>query len=274
MRNHLLPPTASRLLLGAAICIGPWSAWAEPEVPAEAPAAQPEAPAPPREPRMLDRHDTDNDGRLSLDEALVMPRMDAARFNELDHNHDGFLDRTETPRGEGRGQGQGPRADRGPQDGPGASFGPGPRMDRGPGPQGPPPPMRFEDLDKDGNGSLSKEEASVMLRPPRPLYADGRGPQAGRDGYGRRGPGQGFDGPRGPRPDFGGPRDQQFGPPPRGGASEDFGRPGPPPRGAERGWEGRGGGYGFQDGQGRGPCRQNEDGPSGPPPPPPPDLDR
>lgn len=272
MNTTLKTLTPTRLLLGAALCAGATAAWAQPEAPAAPPVldentpavAQPAPPpGPPRGPRILERHDADEDGKLSLDEALTMPRIDTARFNELDQNHDGYLDLAELPQGPGPGRGQGPQDGRGPQmdrgqgprDGRGpANFdgpqdGRGPRMDRGQGPQGPPPPMRFEDFDTDGNGSLSPAEAEALLHRPRPMMAGGRGPQGGP---GHQGGGRGGEG---------------FGPPPRDGEWQG--------RGPGHG-QGRGQGRGFQDGSGRGPgqCPQGGPGQDGPPPPPPPDFDR
>ncbi len=71
--------------------------------------------------------DTNNDGVLSLEEALTLPDMTEARFAELDVNADGSLSKDELPAGqEGRKH------------------------------------PKFEDQDTDGDGVLSLEEALAL----------------------------------------------------------------------------------------------------------------
>ncbi len=103
-------------------------------------------------------------------------------FDSIDTNHDGGLSQEEVAamiaaRGAGRGRPQGDRPD-----GPPPERGPGDPNARGGGPGGPGGPPNpegiFRSWDKDGNGSVSKEEFDARPRP---------GPRGG--GPGPRDPG-------------------------------------------------------------------------------------
>ncbi|MCP4641661.1 MAG: DUF1566 domain-containing protein [bacterium] len=97
---------------------------------------------PPGGPPTFEELDVDGNGTLSLSEALAIPFMDEALFNELDTDGDGALSREELPP---------------PPDDPNDPNDPGD-------PPGPPPggPPTFEDLDADGNGTLSLSEALAI----------------------------------------------------------------------------------------------------------------
>ncbi|MHC5043702.1 MAG: EF-hand domain-containing protein [Planctomycetota bacterium] len=124
-----------------------------PEPPARGPRPEPgKRPGPPRGPsaeRLLRNHDRDGDGKLSAEE---WPEVARLKFEQVDRNADGFIDRHELDQITGRARRQ-PKG-KGPE---------GPR--KGPGRQGPDAEQirRMADgwmkrLDKNGDGKLTPDE--------------------------------------------------------------------------------------------------------------------
>lgn len=156
---------------------------------------------------MIERADRDGDGRVSRAEFLETRTGEVeAMFDRIDADGDGFLDEPEIGRmaerlragAEALGM---QRPDGEPRRRPGGE--PGFRRPEGRsqgGPEGrPEPPLAgeaFERMDRDGNGSLSREEfvaGMAWLREMRGGDMRGGGPRAGmmRPGE-RRGPDEGF----------------------------------------------------------------------------------
>lgn len=129
-------------------------------------AADPEAAEVARGPAaMFAQADKDKDGRLTLDEARAIEKE---HFAKIDKNGDGQLDTEELAAGRplkgGRGPGAGGqgRMGQGPcanADDPAACQARGPRGGDGKGPE-----HALARLDKDGNGSISKEEAPPRMQ--------------------------------------------------------------------------------------------------------------
>ena len=118
---------------------------------------------PPREgmrrlPRLFELADLDHDGRLSKDEFAEMPKL----FAELDRNKDGFLDPAELMGPPPEGDREGRRPEGGP-DGRRPEGGPEGRRAGGEGNRLNPEEL-FKNLDKDGDGFLSKEEAPERMK--------------------------------------------------------------------------------------------------------------
>ena len=91
-------------------------------------------------PPPFEQLDTDGDGKLSEVEAMDIPPVIEQGFDTLDTDADGFLSREELPPPPGHGRGRGGRGENG---------------ERG----GHRPPT-FAELDADGDGKLSQEEAA------------------------------------------------------------------------------------------------------------------
>ncbi len=110
------------------------------------PAARAEDP-PPRETRFFETYDKDLDGKVTSEE-FTAGQGDAASFALLDRNQDGAVTPDEL----------GLPADYKPKPRPPGSGGAGPAAPGGPGARGGELRRRFKEMDKDGDGKLTREE--------------------------------------------------------------------------------------------------------------------
>ncbi|MFM8378038.1 MAG: EF-hand domain-containing protein [Planctomycetia bacterium] len=170
-------------------------------------AAQPPGDRDPVE--MLKRADTDGDGKVNRDEFIKARTADLeAAFGRIDADGDGKIDESEAtaagermrslgPGGrEGFRRSDGPRGPRPDGERPRRPDGDGPPLLGGEWPQrpggGPGGEEAFGRLDRDGNGTLSREEFTEGMARMREFMRRGMPGGPGGPGRGGRGPDEGF----------------------------------------------------------------------------------